>query len=52
MTYLPLMPREMDFPEILGLRVPLPTLLQKMQRGFAVYDGGNFRTADAILRSV
>ncbi|HYF51085.1 MAG TPA: hypothetical protein VEJ63_16850 [Planctomycetota bacterium] len=27
MTYLPLLPRDLDFPEILGLRVPLPTLV-------------------------
>jgi dienelactone hydrolase len=26
MTYTPLLPRYMDFPEILGLRVPLPTM--------------------------
>jgi dienelactone hydrolase len=27
MTYVPLLPRELDFPEILGLRTPLPTLV-------------------------
>jgi dienelactone hydrolase len=27
MTYVPLLPNELDFPEILGLRVPLPTLV-------------------------
>lgn len=27
MTYVPLLPNEMDFPEIMGLRVPLPTLV-------------------------
>lgn len=27
MTYVPLLPKELDFPEILGLRVPLPTLV-------------------------
>ncbi|MBD0367679.1 MAG: hypothetical protein ICV53_16455 [Flavisolibacter sp.] len=27
MTYIPLLPNELDFPEILGLRVPLPTLV-------------------------
>jgi len=27
MTYTPLLPRYLDFPEILGLRVPLPTLV-------------------------
>jgi predicted esterase len=27
MIYIPLLPPELDFPEILGLRVPLPTLV-------------------------
>ncbi|MCK6624031.1 MAG: hypothetical protein L6R45_02520 [Anaerolineae bacterium] len=27
MIYIPLLPRDLDFPEILGLRVPLPTLV-------------------------
>jgi dienelactone hydrolase len=27
MTYAPILPQELDFPEILGLRVPLPTLV-------------------------
>ena len=27
MTYLPLLPRDLDFPEILGLRAPLPALV-------------------------
>ncbi len=27
MTYVPVLPNELDFPEILGLRVPLPTLV-------------------------
>jgi dienelactone hydrolase len=27
MIYVPLLPRDLDFPEILGLRVPLPTLV-------------------------
>jgi hypothetical protein len=27
MTYVPLLPNELDFPEILGLRAPLPTLV-------------------------
>jgi dienelactone hydrolase len=28
MVYVPLLPRELDYPEILGLRAPLPTLVQ------------------------
>jgi len=27
MTYVPITPNELDFPEILGLRAPLPTLV-------------------------
>jgi predicted esterase len=27
MCYVPLLPNELDYPEILGLRVPLPTLV-------------------------
>ncbi len=27
MTYVPMLPKELDFPEILGLRAPLPTLV-------------------------
>ena len=27
MTYIPLLPRFLDFPEVLGLRVPLPTMV-------------------------
>jgi len=27
MTYVPVLPNELDFPEILGLRVPLPTMI-------------------------
>lgn len=27
MVYVPLLPRAMDYPEILGLRVPLPTMV-------------------------
>jgi dienelactone hydrolase len=28
MVYVPLLPRDLDYPEILGLRAPLPTLVQ------------------------
>ena len=27
MVYVPLLPRDLDYPEILGLRVPLPTMV-------------------------
>ena len=28
MTYIPLLPKYLDFPEVMGLRVPLPTMIQ------------------------
>lgn len=51
MTYLPLAPRDLDFPEILGLRVPLPTMvLNCWQDG--LYTPGGMRRADRILGQV
>ncbi len=51
MTYLPLLPREMDFPEILGLRVPLPTLVQNCNED-SLYTMRGMQNADEILRAV
>ncbi len=51
MTYLPLLPREMDFPEILGLRVPLPTMVQNCNQD-PLYTLKGMRGADRILREV
>ncbi len=48
MTYTPLLPRYMDFPEILGLRVPLPTMtLNDIDDDLYTMDG--MTRADQIL---
>ena len=51
MTYVPILPNELDFPEILGLRVPLPTLVLNDEHD-ALYTLGEMKNADAILRDV
>jgi len=51
MTYVPLLPRELDFPEILGLRVPLPTLVLNDTDDF-LYTVPEMERADNILREV
>lgn len=51
MTYLPLAPRALDFPEILGLRVPLPTLVQNCWQD-SLYTPDEMKAADVILRDV
>jgi hypothetical protein len=51
MAYMPLLPRYLDFPEILGLRVPLPTLVLN-DREDGLYTLGEMRAADRILREV
>jgi dienelactone hydrolase len=51
MTYAPLMPKYLDFPEILGLRVPLPTMtLNNNQDG--LYTLPEMKKADKILQEV
>ena len=51
MTYVPISPKEMDFPEILGLRTPLPTLVQNdIEDG--LYTLPEMKKADEILREV
>jgi len=51
MTYAPLMPNYLDFPEILGLRVPLPTMtLNNNQDG--LYSLPEMKKADIILQEV
>ena len=51
MVYVPLLPRELDFPEILGLRVPLPTLvLNDVDDG--LYTMPQMQQADRILSEV
>ena len=51
MTYVPLLPNELDFPEILGLRAPLPTLVLNDEDDF-LYTLPEMKRADKILREV
>lgn len=51
MTYVPLLPNELEFPEILGLRAPLPTLVLN-DEGDDLYTLPEMRKADAILKEV
>jgi len=51
MTYVPVLPKEMDFPEILGLRAPLPTLVLNDSED-ALYTLPEMKSADNILREV
>jgi hypothetical protein len=51
MTYIPLLPRQLEFPEILGLRAPLPTLVQNCNED-ALYTLEEMHRADRILTEV
>ena len=51
MVYVPLLPNELDFPEIIGLRAPLPTLVLN-DIDDDLYTVPEMRRADAILREV
>lgn len=51
MTYVPLLPKDLDFPEILGLRVPLPTMVLNDSED-QLFTLPEMRRADAILREV
>jgi dienelactone hydrolase len=51
MTYVPMLPRELDFPEILGLRVPLPTLVLNDIED-QLYTIDQMHRADSILKQV
>ncbi|MCE5251082.1 alpha/beta hydrolase family protein [bacterium] len=51
MTYVPILPHELDFPEILGLRVPSPTLVLNDSDDF-LYTLPEMKRADSILREV
>lgn len=51
MTFVPLLPKELDFPEILGLRAPLPTMvLNDSEDG--LYTLQEMNAADKILKEV
>lgn len=51
MTYAPLLPGLLDFPEILGLRVPLPVLVQNNNQD-ELYTLPEMKKADGILKEV
>lgn len=51
MTYVPLLPNELEFPEILGLRVPLPTLVLNDEDD-QLYTLPEMKAADKILSEV
>ena len=51
MTYVPLLPKELDFPEILGLRVPLPTLVLNDSED-NLYTLPEMKRAEQILKEV
>jgi dienelactone hydrolase len=51
MTYVPVLPKELEFPEILGLRVPLPTLVLSTEND-QLYTLPEMKAADAILQEV
>lgn len=51
MTYVPLLPNELDFPEILGLRAPLPTLVLN-DSDDDLYTLPEMKRADDILKQV
>jgi len=51
MTYVPLLPRDLDFPEILGLRVPLPTMVLNDEED-QLFTLPEMKRADRILQEV
>ncbi|MBT5831852.1 MAG: hypothetical protein HOH77_16830 [Candidatus Latescibacteria bacterium] len=51
MTYVPLLPKDLDFPEILGLRVPLPTMVLNDEDD-QLFTLSEMKRADGILRDV
>ena len=51
MTFVPILPNELDFPEILGLRVPLPTMVLNDSED-DLYTLQEMNAADRILQDV
>ncbi len=51
MSFAPLLPQYLDFPEILGLRAPLPTMVQNCSDD-ELYTPAEMQRADEILQSV
>lgn len=51
MIYTPLLPNYLEFPEIMGLRVPLPTLVLNNNQD-QLYTLSEMQRSDEILREV
>ena len=51
MTYVPILPNELDFPEILALRAPLPTLVLNDSED-ELYTLPEMQRADTIIKEV
>ncbi|HRE52761.1 MAG TPA: alpha/beta hydrolase family protein [Flavitalea sp.] len=51
MAYVPLLPNELDFPEIIGLRAPLPTLVLNNSED-QLFTPSEMQRADDILKEV
>jgi len=51
MTYVPRLPAELDFPEILGLRAPRPTMVQSCTED-PLYSLDQMQAADAMLSEI
>src|SRR5690606_27984995 len=51
MTYVPLLPNFLDFPELLGLRAPLATMAQSCTED-GLYTLPEMQRADAMLKEV
>lgn len=51
MTYIPILPNYLNFPEIYGLRVPMPTMIQSCNAD-PLYTLPELKKADAILQEV
>lgn len=51
MSYVPILPKELDFPEILGLRAPLPTLVLNNSED-SLFTLAEMKKADKILEDV
>ena len=52
MMYVPLLPNELDFPEILGLRAPLPSHGSLNDEQDDLYTMQGMKDAEKILREV
>ena len=51
MAYVPLLPRELDFPDVLSLRAPLPTMVLNTRQD-ELYTRAEMQAADETLRGV